>query len=287
MGTDGRESYLVGLVGKDILRSKSPALHQQEADALGIRYVYQLIDLNVLGLEVRDLPRVLDSAELMGFSGLNITHPCKQAIMPLLSDLSEEARAIGAVNTVRLMRGKRIGFNTDARRFGESFQRSLPDPPRARFVKIGAGGAGAATAYALLKSGVGELWVYDVDTGRTLALVRNLATLFGTERIRPCHDLAHALALAQGLVHATPMGTREHPGMPVPAGLLRPDIWVCEVVYFPLETELLRTARAVGCRTLDGGGMAVFQAAAAFELFTGRKADGERMLRQFATIPGD
>jgi shikimate dehydrogenase len=80
---------------------------------------------------------------------------------------------------------------------------------------------------------------------------------------------------------------REHPGLPVPASALHTDLWVAEVVYFPLETELLRTARALGCRTLDGGGMAVFQAAAAFEIFTGMEANRDRMLRHFAEIPGD
>jgi len=281
------ESCLVGLVGKGILRSKSPAMHQEEADALGIRYVYRLIDLNVLRLDVQDLPRVLASAELMGFSGLNITHPCKQAIIPLLTELSEEARAIGAVNTVRLAGGRRIGFNTDARGFAESFQRGLPDAPLHRIVQIGAGGAGAATAYALLKSGVRQLSVFDTDTARATALAHNLGRIFDNGRIRAIAELPLPMSEAEGLVHATPVGMREHPGMPVPAHLLRPDMWVAEIVYFPLETQLLRTARAMGCRTLDGGGMAVFQAAAAFEIFTGRKADGERMLRQFSAIPGD
>ncbi len=281
------ESCLVGLVGKGILRSKSPAMHQREADALGIRYLYQLIDLNVLRLDVQDLPRVLASAELMGFCGLNITYPCKQAIIPLLTELSEEARAIGAVNTVRLAGGRRIGFNTDAQGFAESFQRGLPEAPIHRVVQIGAGGAGAAAAYALLKSGVGELSVFDTDTARAAALARNLGKMFDVGRIRAITEPQLAMREAEGLVHATPVGMREHPGMPVPADLLRPDLWVAEIVYFPLETQLLRTARAMGCRTLDGGGMAVFQAAAAFEIFTGRKADGERMLRQFSTLPGE
>jgi shikimate dehydrogenase len=281
------ESCLVGLVGKGILRSKSPAMHQQEAEALGIRYLYRLIDLNVLGLDVQDLPGVLASAELMGFSGLNITHPCKQAIMPLLTELSPEARAIGAVNTVRLAGGRRIGFNTDAQGFTESFQRGLPGAPVHRVVQIGAGGAGAATAYALLKAGVGELSVFDTDTTRAAALARSLGRIFDAGRIRAITELPLAMSAAAGLVHATPVGMREHPGMPVPAHLLRPDLWVAEIVYFPLETQLLRTARALGCRTLDGGGMAVFQAAAAFEIFTGRKADGERMLRQFSSLPGE
>jgi len=280
-------TYLTGLIGKGIGRSKSPALHQQEADALGLRCLYQLLDLTVLGLSVADLPRLLSSAELTGFAGVNITHPCKQAVIPLLHELSEEARAIGAVNTVKFANGKRHGFNTDAQGFAESFQRGLPDAARDRVVQIGAGGAGAATAYAMLKLGVGALSVFDVDVGRAAALADNLGRIFGAGRIGVARDLPVALATADGLVQATPVGTREHPGLPLSERLLRSDLWVAEIVYFPLETLLLRTARAMGCRTLDGGGMAVFQAAAAFEIFTGLEADRERMLRHFHTMPGD
>jgi shikimate dehydrogenase len=280
-------STLTGLIGKGISRSKSPALHEHEADALGLRCLYQLIDLTTLGRSVADLGRLLDSAELMGFAGLNITHPCKQAVIPLLHELSEEARAIGAVNTVRFANGKRIGFNTDSQGFTESFQRGLPDAARDRVVQIGAGGAGAATAYASLKLGVGQLSVFDVDTNRAASLVANLAKIFGSGRIALAHDLPGVLTEANGLIQATPVGTREHPGMPLSERLLRPDLWVAEIVYFPLETPLLKTARALGCRTLDGGGMAVFQAAAAFEIFTGREANRERMLQHFHSIPGD
>jgi len=280
-------STLTGLIGKGISRSKSPALHQHEAAALGLRCLYQLLDLTALGLGVEDLPRLLDSAELTGFAGLNITHPCKQAVIPLLHELSEEARAIGAVNTVRFADGRRYGFNTDAQGFAESFQRGLPDAARDRVVQIGAGGAGAATAYALLKLGVSQLSVFDVDAGRAGTLAANLGKIFGSGRIAAAPDLPGALAVANGLVQATPVGTREHPGLPVSERLLRPDLWVAEIVYFPLETPLLKRARALGCRTLDGGGMAVFQAAAAFEIFTGCKADRERMLQHFHSIPGD
>jgi shikimate dehydrogenase len=262
-------------------------MHQHEADALGLRCVYQLIDLNVLGLGLDDLPRVLASAELMGFAGLNVTYPCKQAVIPLLHELSEEARAIGAVNTIRFKDGKRLGFNTDAPGFAASFRRGLPDAPLSRIAQLGAGGAGAATAYALLQLGAESLSVFDVHPDRAAALVDSLAQTFGSARIQLAEDLHAAMSHSQGLVQATPIGTREHPGMPLAESLLRPDLWVAEVVYFPLETQLLRVARARGCRTLDGGGMAVFQAAAAFEIFTGYKADGERMMRHFESISGD
>ncbi len=167
----------------------------------------------------------------MHFTGLNITYPCKQAILPLLDELSDEARSIGAVNTVVLKDGKRIGHNTDCLGFAEGFRRNLNDVARQRVVQMGAG-----------RAQVGD-------------------------------HLENAMAKADGLVNTTPMGMVKLPGTPVPAAFLRADLWVAEIVYFPLETELLRDARALGCRTLDGGNMAVFQAVKAFELFSGEMPD--------------
>jgi shikimate dehydrogenase len=99
-----------------------------------------------------------------------------------------------------------------------------------------------------------------------------------------CADLAAAVRAADGVVNCTPVGMAELPGTPLPVALLRPEPWVAEIVYFPLETRLLRAARAIGCRTPDGGGMAVFQAAGAFRPFTGVAPDAERMLRHVAAM---
>jgi len=111
-----------------------------------------------------------------------------------------------------------------------------------------------------------------------------LVTALGTSRVTQGTNLADAMHAADGLIHATPTGMAQHPGLPLPATLLRPEHWVAEIVYFPLETELLRTAKQIGCRTLHGGGMAVFQAVDAFRLFTGIQPDAERMLRSFADM---
>src|SRR4051812_12232234 len=111
---DAFASRHVGLIGKGIQRSKSPALHEAEAAAQGFRCTYELIDLDERGLEINALPSLLEEAESRGFSGVNITYPCKQAVIPLLHSLSDEARAIGAVNTVHFSNGTRAGFNTDA-----------------------------------------------------------------------------------------------------------------------------------------------------------------------------
>lgn len=96
--------------------------------------------------------------------------------------------------------------------------------------------------------------------------------------------LGAAVAAANGLIHATPTGMAKFPGLPLPAEMLHPRLWVAEIVYFPLETELLRTARSIGCRTLDGGGMAVFQAVDAFRLFTGVSPDADRIRAHFASM---
>ncbi|WP_371317699.1 shikimate dehydrogenase [Pseudomonas sp. D2002] len=275
---------LAGLIGSGIQASRTPALHEQEGDAQGLRYLYRLIDLEPLQLNINALPDLLDAAERMQFTGLNITYPCKQAILPLLDELSDEARGIGAVNTVVFRNGKRIGHNTDCLGFAEGFRRNLSDVARQRVVQMGAGGAGAAVAHALLAEGVEQLSIFDVDKARARDLVDNLTQHFGSGRAQVGNHLESAIAEADGLVNTTPMGMAKLPGTPVPSSLLRAQLWVAEIVYFPLETELLRDARALGCRTLDGGNMAVFQAVKAFELFSGEAPDAQRMLAHFQSM---
>ncbi|AOE85086.1 shikimate dehydrogenase [Pseudomonas sp. TCU-HL1] len=280
------DSVLAGLIGAGIQASRTPAMHEHEGDAQGLRYLYRLIDLDQLKLDSSALPDLLAAAERMGYTGLNITFPCKQAIIPLLDELSPEAAGIGAVNTVVLKDGKRVGHNTDCLGFGEGFRRGLLDVERRQVVQMGAGGAGSAVAHALLAEGVERLTLFEVDAARGQALVDSLNQHFGAGRAALGTDLPSAMAEADGLVNTTPIGMAKLPGTPVPAELLRPELWVAEIIYFPLETELLRNARAVGCRTLDGGTMAVFQAVKAFELISGRSANADRMMAHFASMNG-
>jgi shikimate dehydrogenase len=278
----GKSSILCGLIGQDIQGSRTPELHMREGEAQGLRYVYRLMDLTRLGLGVDALPDLLTAAQRTGFNGLNITHPCKQAVIPHLDELSDDARALGAVNTVVFKDGRRIGHNTDWSGFAEPFRRKMADVARERVVQLGAGGAGSAVAHAAMVLGVKELTVFDIDPKRAETVAANLSKHFGAGRAKAGTDLPAAVAAADGLINTTPIGMEAHPGMPLPAELLRPDLWVAEVIYFPLETELLRRARALGARTIDGGGMAVFQGVAAFRLFTGIEPDSDRMLAHFS-----
>ena len=275
---------LAGLIGAGIQASRTPALHEHEGAAQGLNYLYRLIDLDQLKLDSTALEELLTAAQYMGFTGLNITFPCKQAILPLLDDLSPEARGIGAVNTVVLKDGRRVGHNTDCLGFAEGFRRGLPDASRQRVVQMGAGGAGAAVAHALLSEGVEQLTVFDVESERAQALVDNLNQHFDGARAKVGHDLDSAMNAACGLVNTTPMGMAKLPGMPVPKALLRAELWVAEIVYFPLETELLKEARALGCRTLNGATMAVYQAVKAFELFSDITPDPLRMTEHFHSL---
>jgi shikimate dehydrogenase len=213
-----------------------------------------------------------------------VTHPVKQAVLAHLDELTPEAAALGAVNTVVFDNGRAIGHNTDATGFAGSLTRGLPDVRLDDVVLLGAGGAGAAVAHALLSLGTGRLTVHDVDAERSAKLVEALKDRFGAGRAET-GDLA-AVERADGLVHATPTGMAAHPGLPLPAALLRPDLWVADIVYRPLETALLAAARARGCRVLHGGGMVVLQAAESFRLFTGVTPDPARMLRHFDALEG-
>jgi shikimate dehydrogenase len=277
------KKLLIGLIGGGIQRSLSPALQEEEARQQGLRLHYQLIDLDESRVGPEVLPELIRAARIIGFAGLNVTFPCKQAVIPLLDLLSEEARAIGAVNTVIREGDRLVGHNTDGPGWAWGFQRALPNADLSRVVLLGAGGAGSACADAILRFGARELIVVDQDAARARDLAGRLNAHLPGGRAR-ASDLKDAIEKASGLIHATPTGMLKIPGMPLDPALLRPSMWVSEVVYVPLETQLLKTARRIGCATMDGGHMNVGQATRGFKLFTGLEPDAARMEAHFRRL---
>ena len=275
---------LIGLIGAGIQQSLSPALHEEEARHHGLRLHYQLIDLDRSASSVKELPTLLAAARIMGYAGCNVTYPCKQAVIPHLDSLSEEAQAMGAVNTVVIRDGKLVGHNTDGSGWAWGFTRALPGADLRRVVLLGAGGAGAAIAHAVLRLGAQHLTIVDAQPERAAQLAADVNALYGHRA--EAGEVRAAMAQATGLIHATPTGMDKLPGLPLDLALLRPAMWVSEVVYFPLETALVRAARALGCKVSDGGGMAVGQAVGAFELFTGESPDAARMDAHFRRLVG-
>ncbi|WP_172294336.1 shikimate dehydrogenase [Pseudoruegeria sp. HB172150] len=276
----GARSLTIGLLGSGISGSRTPRMHMEAAKAQGLEYDYRLIDS-----QVRELPEnagtILDMLQKEGFDGLNVTYPYKRAVIPFIDELSPAATNVGAVNTVVFRNGKRFGHNTDHWGFAESLRRGLPGAKKDAVLLLGAGGAGGAVAHALLDEGVGRLMIRDVNAATADELVALLADHYGPGRADAVSVAAEAAGVADGIVNASPVGMEKLPGLPLPAEALKAGHWVADIVYFPLETELLATARALGCAVLPGSGMALYQAVRAYELFTGQKPDIERMREAF------
>jgi shikimate dehydrogenase len=274
---------LVGLIGANIMSSLSPALHEDAFAAAGVHGYYHLMDLD--RLPGRRLEHLLEAAKAAGFDGVNVTFPCKQAVIPLLDEMSSEAQQIGAVNSVTISNsGRTVGYNTDRIGFRRNFEEGLgrASVEGRTVVLVGAGGAGRAVAFALMDLGAASVVIHDTDTARATSLVADLMLHYGASRARLSSSLGDAIAGAVGVANATPIGMTGFAGNPVPVELLHADLWVADVIYTPIETQLIKAAQAKGARTLTGGGMCVHQAAETFRLFTGLQPDVARMRATFA-----
>jgi shikimate dehydrogenase len=284
MRRDADGATLAGLIGRGIRESRTPGMHEAEGARLGLRYRYRLLDFDQLHLDDGALGELVRAAPEAGFAGLNVTHPFKEHVLASLDTLSPEADAIGAVNTVVLRGGRRVGHNTDSFGFSESFRRSMSGASLDDVVLVGAGGAGMAVAHALLRLGARHLTIVDIVPAKAAALCSKLAPTFGAERLHIAREVDAAIRETSGVVNASPMGMAKYPGLPIPVASLRPDLWIADIVYFPAETPLLRAAREAGCRTLAGTGMAIFQAVKAFELITAVAPDADEMARHFDSV---
>lgn len=288
-GSAPREKRLVGLIGEGIGASLTPRLHEVEAAHLGLEYEYRILDLIAMGRSPQDLGALLDDVAGQGFHAVNITYPCKQLAVDLVDELDADARRLSAVNLVLLQDGRTHGYNTDWLGYRDGLLAGLPDASLEHVVQLGCGGAGSATAYALLACGTATLQLADVQEQRAARLADDLSGMFPGAAVTsvPFDGLDHALAEASGVVHATPLGMAHHPGVAFDVDLLRPGTWVSDVVYRPLRTELIRNAAGRGLPVLDGGRMAVGQAHASLEIITGVRPDRPRMERHFRELIGE
>ena len=257
--------FLTGLIGAPIAHSASPAMHEQAASALGLHCHYQLIEVAGAGREA--LRSLLDGVRRLGFAGVNVTYPYKEAVTGLLDELAPEAAAIGAVNTVVVRDGILVGHNTDTTGFARAAAGLVAASGRGVVALIGAGGVGKAIAFALASLGVSAIRIFDADRTRAEQLAALLRAQQQTVVVADSVD--DALRGAVGLVNATPIGMLPNRDTPVPDALLHDGLWVADAVYSPLWTPLLTAAKAKGARVMTGRALAIDQAADAFKLFTG------------------
>jgi shikimate dehydrogenase len=256
--------FLTGLIGAPIAHSASPAMHEQAARALGLHCHYQFIEVAGAGREA--LRSLLDGVRRLGFAGVNVTYPYKEAVTGLLDELAPEAAAMGAVNTVVVRAGALVGHNTDTTGFARAAADLVAASGRGAVALIGAGGVGKAIAFALAGLGVSGIRIFDAERTRAEQLAMLLRAQQGVVVADSVDD---ALRGAVGLVNATPIGMLPNRDTPVPDALLHDGLWVADAVYSPLWTPLLTAAKAKGARVMTGRALAIDQAADAFKLFTG------------------
>jgi shikimate dehydrogenase len=256
--------FLTGLLGAPIAQSAAPAMHERAAAALDLHCHYQLIEVAGAGRE--ELKLLLEGVRRLGFAGINVTFPYKEAVVGLLDELSPGAATIGAVNTVVVSRGQLIGYNTDTTGFSRAIAPLVTASARGPVALIGAGGVGKAIAFALAGLGVKEMRIFDSEPGKAAKLA---AQLEGHARAAVADGVEDALRDVAGLVNGSPVGMLPSLDTPVPDHLLHAGLWVADAVYSPLWTPLLTAAKAKAATVMTGRELAIYQAADAFELFTG------------------
>ena len=271
--------FLTGLIGAPIAHSASPAMHERAAEALGARCHYHLIEVAGAGRE--QLCALLDGVRNLGFAGVNVTFPYKEAVVDLLDELSPGAAAIGAVNTVVVRNNRLVGHNTDTTGFARAVENLVTGSGHGAIAVIGAGGVGKAIGFALAGLLVSELRIFDTDRAKAEHLA---GLLKGQRGIRIADSIEEALSGAVGVVNGTPVGMLPSRATPVPEALLRRDLWVADAVYSPLWTPLLTAAKAKGAKVMTGRDLAIYQAADAFELFTGLTPSTAEMGNAFDAV---
>lgn len=273
----GGKTRVFCVLGHPIGHSLSPAMHNAALTAMGVDGVYVAFDVPPAGLAA-----AVDGLQALGVGGINCTIPHKEAVIPLLDELSPEAVLIGAVNTIVFRDGRRIGYNTDAPGFLAALLAAAGEPGGKRAVVLGAGGSARAVAAALIGAGA-RVDVVNRTQARAEALAAELGDKLKTRRVRavPPDEVGEALAGAELLINTTSVGMSPDAGAPppVPAEALHPGLLVYDLIYNPLETRLLRAARDCGARTANGAGMLAHQGAIALELWTGRPAPADLMER--------
>lgn len=255
----------LGIIGFPLSHSLSPAMHAAALKAAGLEGSYRLLPTapEFLRARIQEVRRE--------FAGVNVTLPHKESIIPYLDSLSDEARAIGAVNTVINRSGVLTGLNTDAPGFLKSLEEAALPYKRKRALVLGAGGAGRAVAYALKKGGA-KVLVHNRTPERAMHLAAELGIGFLSDAA-----LAHAVHSCDLLVNTTRVGLSDPDASPLEPGLLPKHGGVVDIVYNPELTRLLGDAQRAGLKTVGGLPMLVWQGALAFELWTGRKPDVRAM----------
>ena len=268
----------LGLIGDNIAASRAPDLHHAAARLCGIDVEYERLVPRDLGLDFED---IVARAKADGRRGLNITHPYKERVLPLVKIDDIDVRAIGACNTV-LFGEPTVGLNTDYTGYIDAFKERFGAMSPGAVAMAGSGGAGKAIAFALAKLGATSLVLFDVDPRKSHALAEAIQDRLA---VKVASSIEEACEGADGLVNCTPLGMVGYGGNAFNRIRIKGRAWICDAVYTPVETEFLKQGRSAGVEILSGYELFLYQGIHAFRLFTGHRVDAGELRRALAELP--
>jgi len=281
----GSSEIKAALIGSGIGLSRTPGMHKRVGHLLGLNYSYEIMDVDTAQYCNFSLAQLIERCESLGYAGLNITYPFKQEVLPLLDELSDNAKMSAAVNTVVFKQGRRFGYNTDYSGFVKAFEQQMSDVVVDRALLLGAGGAGSAAAFAMAGSAAKSVFIYDRNPEKAAQLAVKLNIHYPNLNIE-CYDrLIEAIrAKPNGVINASPMGMQAYPGSPFPQREWQQSLWAVDLVYLPLQTQFLTDGETAGCKTMSGAHLAIHQAVDSFALITGQLADTKHFSKAFAAF---
>lgn len=268
------KTRIFGIFGCPVEHTFSPGMHNAAFRKLGMDACYVPFTVPREGLQ-----EAARAIKPLNFRGLNITVPHKETIIPFLDELSQEARLIGAVNTIEVKEGRLIGHNTDGRGFLRSLTEVARFEPRGKkFLLIGSGGAARAVGYSVALAGAASIFIRDLDSKKADTLASDIQRTTGVSALSIPHEAVAPTASATDcLINATPLGLKKGDALPLPAACITAGHLVCDLVYNPPATPFLKAAKARRAKTLPGIGMLLYQGVIAFEIWTGKKAPVQAM----------
>ena len=258
-----------GIFGYPVEHTFSPGMHNAAFQKIKMDGCYVPFAVHPDRLE-----QAVRAIVPLNLRGLNVTVPHKEKVIPYLDELSEEARLIGAVNTIEVSERRLIGHNTDGRGFLRSLKEQARFNPRGkRFLCMGSGGAARAVGFSLALAGAARIHFRDIDEAKAAALARDIRERTGVDVRSIGEEALKASAAEAGcIINATPLGLKKKDHLPMPAALISPRHLVCDLVYNPPLTQFLKAAKTKKAKTHGGLGMLLYQGVIAFEIWTGKKA---------------
>jgi shikimate dehydrogenase len=273
------KTSIFGIFGHPVEHSFSPGMHNAAFAAIGLDGCYV-----PFAVHPDDLANAVKAIVPLGLCGLNITVPHKEKVIPFLDDLTDNARLIGAVNTIEVRDEKLIGHNTDGKGFLRSLREETGFRPKGKtFLMVGSGGAARAVCFELALAGAGDILLHDIDRDKAEKLGYDIRSATATRvTVTDASSLRTLAPDADCLINATPLGLKKSDPLPLSRDLMRKGQLVCDLVYNPPDTRLLKTAQLQGAKTLRGIGMLLYQGVIAFEIWTGKKAPASVMKKALA-----